>query len=188
MTQISEQILRETNRVLEKVLEHYYTSIDSLSNKAGHFLSFSMILDSLLAGYLGALFLLVRLQLVALNIVFDYAVYVAIAFLISAIVCLLIIDIIGARSLSPKTVTIPIFGDIDQMMTTEVSYGTLTEWYVEHRQRLVDAIRENENVIKDLQKKVSLMGFITTLAAFLFICFIIATLALALGNVSSLNP
>lgn len=178
----SEEVIVEINKALDKVLEYYYSSIDSLSQKAGHFLSFSMILDSLLGGYLGVLFLLLQERLVVINFIFSVILYFAIACLISAIVCLLVTGVIGVRCLSPKEVSLPVFGNVDEMLTTEISFESSEDWHKDHRQKLVSAIKENEKVMKKLQRNVRLMGILVALSSIFFICFIFSTLVFAVNN------
>jgi hypothetical protein len=169
------------------VLEYYYSSIDSLSNKAGHFLSFSMILDSLLGGYLGVLFLLLQERLIVANLVLNLLVYFAIFCLIAAIVCLLITGIIGVKCLNPKVVSIPIYANIDNMLTTERVFDSTEEWHLDHRQKLVDAIKENVRVTEKLQRNVRYMGILVTLSSIFFIGFILSTLVFGINNATPLN-
>lgn len=175
------EIHRDMNRVLEKIFEYTTTSIDSLEEKASHFLSFSLILDSLLAGYVGAVFLLVQLRISMMDPVLNLFLYSAIFCLIFAIFCLLITDIIATRSLSPKQVLMPI-EDIDEMKTLHTLFAEPAEWYIHYRERLVNAININKSLGDILQRNVRIMGILMILAAVFFIGFIIFTLVFALGN------
>lgn len=182
-----EKILRDMNRVLEKILKYYYDCINSLTDKAGRFLSFSMIINSFLAGYVGAIFLLFQLRVTVMNLVLNYILYCAIACLIGAILCLLITGIIGARSLSPKNVAMPISEDIEEMKTLHISFRKPTEWYVKHKEKLVDAIKDNANLSELLARNVRIIGILITLATAFSIGFIILTLIFALGNITLID-
>lgn len=185
MSRESKEILQSLNDSLQKVLEYQYASVDSLTDKAANFLSFSMIINSLLAGYAGTIFLLVELGFITVNWGLTLVLHIAVFSLVAAIVCLLIVSILATQSLGPKIIAMPVARNLDEIPVLHRTFEGIAEWYLERQKNIIDAIKENECLCEKLARNLKKMSIVTIVAAIFLIAFIVLTLFFALGNIIS---
>jgi len=178
-----EKIAQDVSRVLEKIYDYYVSSNDSLTEKAARFLSFSVILNSLLAGFSSVIFVLVKLSLA--TIVLNYLLYSAIALLVTAILLFLVSDIIASISLVPREIPMPLPENLDEMKVMHASLASPTEWYTKYAAELIETIKENKNLNAKLKRNVKFLTALITAASISLMGFIILILILASSGLPS---
>lgn len=158
---------------------HYiHVSINSLTEKASRFLSFSLIIKSIVAGYIGAIFYLTNFQVENNNPTAEILSTSAAMCLFLALILLLVVIFIAARSLRTKLMIIPMHENLDE--ATSRCYMDKKEFFIEYQHMLIESIRLNDSVCKNLARNVNLMSLITLIAAFFFMLFTVLILLLAL--------